>query len=43
MLQYADPVTATQLRNCAMKISQNDFKQAFSEMFATKLKFVNVH
>ena len=26
MLQYADPVTAAQLRNCAIKISKRDFK-----------------
>ena len=43
MLQYADPVTTTQLRNCAIKISKRDFKQAFSEMLATKLKFESVH
>ena len=43
MLQHVDHVTATQLRNCAMKISKRDFKQAFSQMFATKLKFGNVH
>ena len=43
MLQYADPVTATQLRSRAIKISKRDFKQAFSKVFATKLKFGTVH
>ena len=43
MLQYANPVTATQLCNCAIKISKKDFTQAFSEMLATKLKFGSVY
>ena len=39
MLQYADPVTSVQLRDFPIKVSERNFTQTISEIYATELKF----
>lgn len=39
MLQYPDPVTTVQLRDCGIKVTKRNIKQAMSEMFGTELRF----
>ena len=40
MLAYFDPITARQLRDCALVVHQKNEKFSLSEMFFCELKFV---
>lgn len=39
MLEYVDMVTAQQLKDCIVHVSQRRHKEAIGEMFSTELKF----
>ena len=43
MLEIYDPITAAQLRDCAINISQKKNKSAILEMYSRELKFASDH